>query len=416
MTLRARTETAGDVGDEHEWSWGCGEAAAAGREDQGGVAELGFVAGGRAAPAGVPDPELVEQAKRRSFTAKYKLEILAKADACTAPGEVGELLRREGLYTSHLTYWRKQRKDGALKELGKPARAQAGRSARRGDRGADAAAERSEAELAKMKRSWRFRETSQRCWRRCSVPRARRGAPSDDRRHRRGADADHRHPAGVPGARARPQRRVPPPPAARAAGRPGRGRRLSGRCRARARALVLEVLHSERFVDVSPEETWATLLDEGTYLCSTRTMYRILAAQSRRGPRAARPAHPPAVRQARAARRAAERAVVLGREQAEGPGEVDLLLPVRDSRRVQPLHRRLDRPVPRERQLATALIEQATEQQQITPKILTLHADRGAPHARQAGRVLSLISASRKRTAGRTPPATTPTRSRTSRP
>jgi transposase len=68
----------------------------------------------------VPDPELVARAKRRTFTAKYKLEILAKADACTAPGEVGELLRREGLYTSHLTYWRKQRRDGALKELGRP--------------------------------------------------------------------------------------------------------------------------------------------------------------------------------------------------------------------------------------------------------------------------------------------------------
>ena len=39
------------------------------------------------------------------------------------------------------------------------------------------------------------------------------------------------------------------------------------------------MLHSERFVDVSPEEAWATLLDEGTYLCSTRTMYRILAAK-----------------------------------------------------------------------------------------------------------------------------------------
>lgn len=77
-------------------------------------------AGGRAAPVGVPDPELVEQAKRRSFTAKYKLEILAKADACTVPGEIGKLLRREGLYTSHLTYWRKQRKEGALKELGRP--------------------------------------------------------------------------------------------------------------------------------------------------------------------------------------------------------------------------------------------------------------------------------------------------------
>jgi hypothetical protein len=77
-----------------------------------------FGAGGRAAPEGVPDPELVGQAKRRTFTARYKLEILAKADACTKPGEVGELLRREGLYTSHLTYWRKQVRGGALKELG----------------------------------------------------------------------------------------------------------------------------------------------------------------------------------------------------------------------------------------------------------------------------------------------------------
>jgi hypothetical protein len=99
---------------------GAAEAAAAGHEVQGGVAELGFVAGGRAPRVGVPDPELVEQAKRRKFTASYKLGVLTKADACTAPGEIGELLRREGLYTSHLTYWRKQRKDGALKELGRP--------------------------------------------------------------------------------------------------------------------------------------------------------------------------------------------------------------------------------------------------------------------------------------------------------
>ena len=105
-----------------------------------------------AAPAGVPDPELVEQAKRRTFTAKYKAEILAKADACTEPGEVGELLRREGLYTSHLTYWRKQRKDGALKELGKP------RGRKPVDRRDQKIAqlqrklERSEAELAKARR------------------------------------------------------------------------------------------------------------------------------------------------------------------------------------------------------------------------------------------------------------------------
>jgi transposase len=128
------------------------ELPAAGPEDQGGVAELGFGAGGRAAPAGAPDPELVEQAKRRTFTAKYKAEILAKADACTRPGEIGELLRWEGLYTSHLTYWRKQRKDGALKELGQP------RGRKPVDRRDQEIAqlqrklERSEAELAKMKR------------------------------------------------------------------------------------------------------------------------------------------------------------------------------------------------------------------------------------------------------------------------
>ena len=149
MTLRARTENAGDVGDEHEWSWAAVEAAAAGREDQGGVAELGFVAGGRAAPAGVPDPELVEQAKRRSFTAKYKARILAEADACTRPGEVGELLRREGLYTSHLTYWRKQRKDGALKELGKPRGRKPVDRRDAGDREADAASS------SAPRRSWR---------------------------------------------------------------------------------------------------------------------------------------------------------------------------------------------------------------------------------------------------------------------
>jgi transposase len=131
---------------------GPADEAAAGREDQRDVGELGFVAGGRAAPAGVPDPELVEQAKRRRFTAAYKLEMLAKADACTRPGEIGELLRREGLYTSHLTYWRKQRKDGALKELGKP---RGRKPADRRDEQIAALtrrAERAEAELLKAKR------------------------------------------------------------------------------------------------------------------------------------------------------------------------------------------------------------------------------------------------------------------------
>ena len=99
---------------------------AGGHEAERAVGERSDLAAARPAREGVPgrehvpDPELVEQAKRRTFGAEYKARILAEADACTRPGEVGELLRREGLYTSHLTYWRKQRKDGALKELGKP--------------------------------------------------------------------------------------------------------------------------------------------------------------------------------------------------------------------------------------------------------------------------------------------------------
>ena len=56
-----------------------------------------------------PDPEVVATAKRRSFSKAEKLRILAAADACAAPGDIGALLRREGIYSSHLATWRKQR-------------------------------------------------------------------------------------------------------------------------------------------------------------------------------------------------------------------------------------------------------------------------------------------------------------------
>ena len=54
-----------------------------------------------------PDPEVVAKPKRRKFTAQYRLRILEEAESCTQPGEVGRLLRREGLYSSHLTEWRR---------------------------------------------------------------------------------------------------------------------------------------------------------------------------------------------------------------------------------------------------------------------------------------------------------------------
>jgi transposase len=56
-----------------------------------------------------PDPEVVVKAQRRQFTAEYKKRILAEADSASEPGAIGALLRREGLYSSHLTHWRQQR-------------------------------------------------------------------------------------------------------------------------------------------------------------------------------------------------------------------------------------------------------------------------------------------------------------------
>lgn len=64
-----------------------------------------------------PDPEVVPKAKRRNFSAEYKLRILAEVDACTERGDVGALLRREGLYSSHLDKWRMQRQRGVLRAL-----------------------------------------------------------------------------------------------------------------------------------------------------------------------------------------------------------------------------------------------------------------------------------------------------------
>jgi transposase len=113
--------------------------------------ERNAAATGRAAPVGVPDPELVEVPRRRRFTAEYKLRIVREAEACTSRGEIGELLRREGLYSSLLTEWRRARDGGALAGLERPRgpkanplEAENARLRRR--------VERAEAELAKARR------------------------------------------------------------------------------------------------------------------------------------------------------------------------------------------------------------------------------------------------------------------------
>ena len=77
----------------------------------------------KATPAGAsvsskPDPEVrSDQRPRRRFTATYKLRVLQQAEACTEPGQIGTLLRKEGLYSSNLTTWRKQREQDILDSL-----------------------------------------------------------------------------------------------------------------------------------------------------------------------------------------------------------------------------------------------------------------------------------------------------------
>ena len=63
-------------------------------------------------PAGQPNPEVVAQSRRRTFNLDYRRRIVAEADGCHEAGQVGALLRREGLYSSHLTTWRRQRERG----------------------------------------------------------------------------------------------------------------------------------------------------------------------------------------------------------------------------------------------------------------------------------------------------------------
>lgn len=75
------------------------------------------------APTHTPDPEVVPRAARRQFSVAYKRRIVAEAEQCTKWGEIGALLRREGLYSSHLSNWRRELAAGTVGEQrrGRPA-------------------------------------------------------------------------------------------------------------------------------------------------------------------------------------------------------------------------------------------------------------------------------------------------------
>lgn len=105
---------------------------------------------GARGPEGAPDPEVTERAKRRRFTAEYKLRILREADACKGDGDLGGLLRREGLYSSHLTTWRRQRDEIAKAGL---------KARQRGPKAVDPRVKQLERENARLRRRLEEAET-----------------------------------------------------------------------------------------------------------------------------------------------------------------------------------------------------------------------------------------------------------------
>jgi len=166
-----------------------------------------------------PDVSVSPTRTRRQFTAGYKRQFLDAAAACTRPGEIGALLRREGLYSSHLTAWRAADRQGeALMQRRGPAPTVPNAVAPR---------------VAELERA--LAQTTRRVDRAELI-----------------VDAPQKFSQLI-------------------------GLTLPPLDASRERAQVLAVLHEDRFVDLAPAQVYATLLDEGRYLCAERTMYRLLA-------------------------------------------------------------------------------------------------------------------------------------------
>ncbi|WP_170920616.1 transposase [Desulfacinum hydrothermale] len=221
-----------------------------------------------------PDPEIMGKKRRRKFTAAYKLRILEEADTCTLPGQIGALLRREGLYASNLTTWRRQREEGQLKALSPRKRGRKPNPDRHLAKRV-AQLERENQRLRdQIKKAQKIIRVQKKNLQRCG------DLPSQARNRREQlirAAVQLRTEVGTAPAcdalgisRATFYRRLKPTRAQ--ANRPAPPLALSDQ----ERQTVIDLLHCERFQDAAPRQIFACLLDEGTYHCSVRTMYRIL--------------------------------------------------------------------------------------------------------------------------------------------
>ncbi|MGH8898852.1 MAG: IS3 family transposase [Egibacteraceae bacterium] len=251
----------------------------------------------------VPDPEVPAKPTRRRFSAAYKLAIIAEYDGVTEPGAKGALLRREGLSSSHVVEWRRARDTGALTALErkrgrKPADERETKIARLRRR-----LERSEAELTKARKTIDVQGKTLRALggalrERTADAQAEAGRMTEQALAELAAQVGTAAACKAVGrARATHYRhhRVCPAPG------PAHGPPAPAKPQPRAlteteRAQVRELLHSERFVDKAPARTYAELLDEDVYVCSIRTMYRILTADGETRERRRQATHPAKVK------------------------------------------------------------------------------------------------------------------------
>ncbi|MGH8471798.1 MAG: IS3 family transposase, partial [Gammaproteobacteria bacterium] len=229
----------------------------------------------KVAVGSTPDPEVTSLPKRRQFSPAYKRRIVREADACRVPGEVGALLRREGLYSSHLTHWRREVEAGenmalAPKRRGpKPDLAKA--ESRRNE-----ALEREVARLhRKLERAEQIIDAQKKPLRAPGTARGRGALAMNTALEIAPEIGIVAACSGLGVARAtfyRAQRPVSPRQSR--APRPALPRALS----VPEQHTILEVLHQPTYVDSSPRTVFAMLLDAGRYLASVSTFYRLLRA------------------------------------------------------------------------------------------------------------------------------------------
>lgn len=328
------------------------------------------------------DTEVVARTRRRSFTNADKRRILQAADRCTQPGEIGALMRREGVYSSSLSTWRRQREAADLAALA-PVKRGPKDDAGRADALQIAQLKRDNDQLkSRLDKALLVIEV-QKSWRSTGPARTRQQAREhlmagvQELTPALGAGAACRALGLWRGAPARHQvalrRKAFVGPLARRAARPRPPLALD----APERQMLLQTLNSDRFADTAPAAVHATLLDEGRYLGSVRTMYRLLASHGGARERRNQLIHP-AYTKPELLATAPNQVWSWDITKLKGPAKwtcfhLYVILDIFSRCVVGWMI------APRESaELARQLIAETVARHAITPGTLTLHADRGA--------------------------------------